>query len=279
MPSPWQHAESLAASRLRSKTEAEDVPVHGNVEPVPARLTPRGSLVALAAVPAEASQEAAVRARPPDAPVVAAAKVALGAGNNDQSAFRTRAEAAEQQVRKLRMENKKLEGEVRKLRADAYFQRIGKNLQGPRSAGADKPQDSELASGAPDTAAADAWAARLVAEERAVQAETEVLRLHTELQAARIQFAIISDKTGLTTAPPPESPKLIPKGVELPEYDVQHCFRYVCGCLRAVILQFLLTFCICFRSRSARKHCKMVDRRSDLPDEAPVKTFCVVDRA
>lgn len=175
------------------------------------------------------------------------------------------------------MENKKLEAEVRKLRADAYFQR----LQGPRGTVGEKAEDFILKGSEPVAASSDASTdicARLLAEERAAKAETEVLRLHTELQAARIQFAILSDNNGLSTtsAPPPEESATT---VDLPDYRVLPCFRYVCGCLRFFIMKFLLVICFCFRSRSPRKHCKMVEESKDDPREKPVKTFCVVDRA
>jgi hypothetical protein len=173
------------------------------------------------------------------------------------------------------MENKKLEAEVRKLRADAYFQR----LQGPRGTVGEKAEDCILKGS--ESAASDTSpdiCARLLAEERAVQAETEVLRLHTELHAARIQFAIISDQNGLSTtsAPPPEERV---KTEDLPDYRAIPCFRYVCGCLRFFILRFFLALCCCFRSRSPRDHSKMDDELKDDPREKSVKTFCVVDRA
>lgn len=266
-------AESLVAARLRNSKREADMLDGGDVQAVPARLTPRGSLVALAEMPEEAAQVAVARVTPPaDNPVVAAARVALGEGQNNENPFRIRAEVAEQQARKLRMDNKKLEGEIRKLRADAYFQRIGKNVQGPRSAGAGKSQEGELPASDADTAAD--IAARLLAEERAVKAETELLHLHTELQAARIQFAILSDNNGVTTLPPPESSK----GPELPEYKVLPCFRYICGCLRFFILQLFVALCICSRGGASRLHEK-IDEKNETPDNSPVKTFCVADRA
>jgi len=274
--------ESLAAARLCSSKADANLPVVSDVEPVPARLTPRGSLVALAAMPAEPVQVPGTRMTPQQSALQQAAKVALGhsSGQDANNLLRIRAEAAEQQVRKAHMENKKMEGEIRKLRADAYFQRIGKNIQGPRNVIVEKALESEHAplaadrSGAPETFVNDAWAARLDAEERAVKAEAENLRLHTELQAARIQFAILTDNGVSVSAPPPESYEF----VSASDYKIVPCCRYVCGCFRFFLVKCLLAFCVCCR-RTQVKHRKMVDGKKELAVETPVKTFCVVDRA
>lgn len=269
MPALPLNAESLQAGFHNSRRDL-GLQEERNIEAVPARLTPRGSLVALSPPPPEGAARApAAEAPPPD--------VALRQSNKDQNPLAIRAEAAEQQARKLQVENKKLEAEVRKLRADAYFQRIRKNEQVPRCVSMEKAEENQYASSVVETSA-DAWAARLVSEERAVQAETEVLRLHTELQAARIQFAIVADKTGTTSAPPPP----VLDGVENKEfanYKVIPCLRYVFGCLRFFILQKPLALCRCFCCRSSKQHRKMIEEGDESPQKPPVTTFCVVDRA
>lgn len=267
-------------ARSRSRSQAADAM---DVEPVPAKVTPRGSLVALAAVPVEAQQDSSARAvhmsaePPPRMAVATAAKIALGESNDNQQQhlLRVRAESAEQELRKLRMENKKLEGEVRKGRADAYFSRIGKNVQGPRGIG-DKAQETDQVSCAKDTSS-DAWTAKVLAEERAVKAETEVLRLHTELQAARVQFTIMSEGV-TTTAPTPDNS--LGLAVAMPDYAVLPCCRYVCGCLRFTAIRLFLAFCCCFCCRrSSTKHTQMKDTQGDMREDAVKREFCVVDRA
>jgi len=274
-------AEALAAARLRERRRDLEMQMGSNVEPVPARLTPRGSLVALAGGSAE---DAHTPVTPPprvisqDAPVVSAAKVTVGQANDDQNPFRSRAEAAEQQASKLRVDNKKLEAEVRKLRADAYFQRLRKSGQapGPRGEAMDREQEGQDGCSVQDIAA-DGLAGRLQAEERAVKAEAEVLRLHTELHAARIQFAILSEKgESLTTCPPP--PRATVEDKEGDAYEVRACLRYVCGCVRFFIFNWILSLYSCICCRPSRKHHKMVDGKEDEPQKS-VKNFCVVDRA
>jgi len=279
---PLGGADSLAGAAAAAAASAEawprdhakgiDQDLDSKIQPVPARLTPRGSLVALEAHAEDPPRPVPLQAQS----VVSAAKVALGEDKDAQNPLRIRAEAAEQQARKLRMENKKLEGEVRKLRADAYFQRIGKNVfHGPRSAASEKPPDSEKIVGSSE-ANMDVLAARLLAEERAVKAETEVLRLHTELQAARIQFAILSDGKPVSAPPPAED--TAGDAADFPQYGFRPCFRYVCGCLGFTALQLLLSLGVCCRRRS-KSHSKMEDERSERPGETPIQTFCVVDRA
>lgn len=256
-------------ARARGGQRARSPPiVAGGIEPVPANVTPRGSIVAISAVQAEAPQ-VLVHEDPvaTDASVGGCTEVQTEVQNQ----LLSRAERAEQEVRKLRMENKKLEGEVRKLRADAYFQRIGKNLHPLRGIAAEKIKDDCERSPA-DPEVGDAFAARLLAEERAVQAETEVLRLHTELQAARIQFALISDQS-TTSAPPPEALK----GTEVDDYEVLTCLRHMCGCLRFFLVRIFLAIFCCFHSRSTRLHKKMESGHDEVQD-VPVRTF-IVDRA
>jgi hypothetical protein len=197
------------------------------------------------------------------------AKVSSGVSKDSESALRLRAADAEQQVRKLRMENKALEGEVRKLRADAYFRRIGKNLQGGRDAAPEKPRESEHAPVAQE-AAADAWAAKLLAEERAVKAESEVLRLHTELHAARIQFALLADSSSTTKQAECR------EAVESARPDAVHC-GCVQRCLR-FLLHFFITLCVCFCKRPPTRHIKLASGKSNTPEGIPVKSFCVADR-
>lgn len=281
LPSLPLSAEALAAARSRAASNPLQDAM--GVEPVPARLTPRGSLVALAAMPAEAQQDSSDSALempaqpPPRMAVATAGKVALGQGNDSQQQhlLRVRAESAEQELRKLRMENKKLEGEVRKVRADAYFSRIGKNVQGPRGMG-EKAQETDQLASAKD-ASEHAWTARLLAEERAVKAETEVLRLHTELQAARIQFTIMSEGA-TTTAPAPDKSSGL--AAAMPDYAVFPCCRYVCGCLRFSAIRLFLACCCCLCcKRSSIQHVKMKEPRSEMLEDGIKRGFCVVDRA
>jgi len=287
---PALHLESLVAARLRDSQKCLDRSDDSkNVQPIPARLTPRGSLIPLTAITADTplspetlrpqsgtgeapetpERRCDHRVVPPETPLACAAKTQLGK-DGEQNSLLIRAQAAEQEVRKARMDNKKLEGDVRKLRADAYFQRIGKNLHGARGVTSQKTQEMGHSSSAQDESSADAWAARLLAEERAVKAESEVLRLQTELQAAMIQFSLISDHAGTTTMsePPPETIS----SEETPQFQMLPCCRDVCGCLRFYLFPVL---CVFWPGRSSRQHSKMVDEKSETPD---IKGFCVSGR-
>mmetsp|Transcript_78239 Transcript_78239/g.135722 ORF Transcript_78239/g.135722 Transcript_78239/m.135722 type:complete len:318 (-) Transcript_78239:244-1197(-) len=215
---------------------------------VPAKVTPRGSLVALGDAPKQPMAEAAAVNVSP----VKGRQIGRQIGR-DPPSLHARAECAEQEVKKLRVEVRKWEAEVRKLRAEAYFNRIAKQVQAPRSAdgmNAGKELFAETR-GCIDASTADAWTAKALAEERAVKAEAEVLRLHTELQACRIQFALLTENT--TTSAPPPDPESQMEASE-PSYDAATCLQYMCGCLwfylwRTVMLIF---FCRCpCRSRRA----------------------------
>lgn len=249
---------AVAAERLRMS--AAGVPEASSaaraVNAVPAKLTPRGSLVTLAAGRASPVTGGSTEPHPPSEKIDSGHAVLL------------RAENAEQQLRQLRMENRALEGEVRKLRADAYFKRIGRSGAAIRDASLDGPKES-IPIGSDS---ADAWAARQLAEERAVKAEAEVLRLHTELQAARIQFALLNQ----TTAPPPTAKD------EVSIHEAEDAYQH-CRCMKRSlqpITYILLTVFHCFYNRSPTRHVKMATAQTDMPQpQAEVKNFCVVDRA
>jgi len=276
-------AESLAARALqRSKEEAGLAMDAMDVEHVLARLTPRGSLIAVqgqamsAAAPPLKQLALQTRGEPwPAPPKVALASLKSINPHADSQHLQVRAETAEHEVRKLRMENNKLEGEVRKLRSDAYFARIGKNLKGPHSH-VDKSQGIDELSTANDPSA-DVQASRLQSEQRAVQAEGEVLRLHTELQAARIQFAIIAD--GASTTVPDFSPD-VRQADELPESACVLCFKRVWHCFQRCLMRCLLVLCcICCCRKSPQKERPMAEAKKGTIAEGAVNNFCIVDRA
>jgi hypothetical protein len=180
-----------------------------------------------------------------------------------------RAEAAEREVRKLRMDMKKLEGEVRKQRADAYFQRIQKNVQAPR-APSEIMQEKDAGHAVAQESCNEALALRAAAEERAVRAEAEVLRLHTELQVSRVQFALIQEDHLTTTCTPPGENSA---NVEPVEYAVLPCLSYVCGCLLFFLMRFFMALCCCCRFRPREIQAKSLDPKDQQP-EVPIKSFC-----
>lgn len=258
-------SDSLAAeqSRAKKKDLGIDCEIVG-VEPVPARLTPRGSIVALEPVASSAGKISSTES----------VGVAGLQERADHGALRLRAESAEKEVRKLRMEVKQLEGQVRKLRSDAYFQRIQKNLYAPRVA-TDKGQEDDCLAGAhgEHDASVETSIARALAEERAVNAEAEVLRLHTELQAARTQFVLMSEQM-TSSAPPPEDST----NVDSVEYALLPCLRYVCRCLCYSLMRYFMVLCFCLRIRRRSRKNDDLETASDEMAGARIKTFCA-DRA
>jgi len=277
-------AESLAARAIqRSKEEAGLAMDAMDVEPVLARLTPRGSLIAVQGQSmsevAPPSKQLALQTRGepwPAPPKIALASLKSINPHADSQHLQVRAETAEHEVRKLRMENNKLEGEVRKLRSEAYFARISKNLKGPHSH-VDKSQGIDERTIPANDSSADVQASRLQSEQRAVQAEGEVLRLHTELQAARIQFAIIAD--GASTTVPDFSPD-VRQADELPESTCVLCFKRVWHCFQRCLMRCLLVLCcICCCRKSPQKERPMAEAKKGTIAEGAVNNFCIVDRA
>jgi hypothetical protein len=173
------------------------------------------------------------------------------------------------------MEVKQLEGLVRKLRSDAYFQRIQKNVHAPHAAnGKGQEADSVVLTQQEHDMRAEASTSRALAEERAVNAEAEVLRLHTELQAARTQFVLLSEQL-TSSAPPPEDSA----NVESVEYAVLPCLRYVCRCLCFFLMRFLMALCCCLRRvrRPQEKDAELENPKDELAD-VRIRAFCA-DRA
>lgn len=243
---PPQALPALPLAAAIAKHRAVAPPVLEALEgkPVPAMLTPRGSLVALGDAPKQ--------------PVAGAAEVNISPVKGRQigrqigrepPSLHARAECAEQEVKKLRVEVRKWEAEVRKLRAEAYFNRVAKQAQAPRTAdGLASGKELIAETRGCSDGSADAWTAKALAEERAVKAEAEVIRLHTELQASRIQFQILTE-TATTSAPPPDPEcPFEPEKLETPSYDVGTCMKYVCGCLRFYACRSFFCRCPC-RSR------------------------------
>eukprot|EP00427_Karlodinium_veneficum_P049322 CAMPEP_0169244206 /NCGR_PEP_ID=MMETSP1016-20121227/33512_1 /TAXON_ID=342587 /ORGANISM="Karlodinium micrum, Strain CCMP2283" /LENGTH=323 /DNA_ID=CAMNT_0009324573 /DNA_START=68 /DNA_END=1039 /DNA_ORIENTATION=- len=261
-------AESLAVEQSRAKKKELGVDIETvGLEPVPAMLTPRGSIVALEAVPAVATCNQVARM---------GSNESVRAGDshdrNEQSGFRARAEAAEKEVRKLRMEVTQLEGQVRKLRSDAYFQRIQKNLH-PRVV-SDKGLEGDAAVGGRDEH--EASLSKALAEERALNAETEALRLHAELQAARIQFTLLSEQT-TSSAPPPEDCAK----VDSVDYAIIPCLRYVCGCIYFYWVRIFMAVCcccFCFRVGRPRENDCDLENPKEKTLDVSIKAFCA-DRA
>jgi len=189
-----------------------------------------------------------------------------GGGGGDQSALLARAETAEKEVSNLRIEVRRLEGQVRKLRSDAYFQRIQK---APRAAD-HEARDGDSVAGVHDEQDlyAEAAVSRAIAEERALNAETEMLRLHAELQAARTQFALLSEQTSSST-PPADYVKL-----DAIDYAVLPCLKYVCKCMYFLVVRVFIAACFCIRlGRPHGKGADLENPHDRIPDP-PIKAFC-----